>query len=81
MSSKTLLYPPATEDYEHDIYIPFKTVNDFDPQTPWVIENPENHGGEGGNVLFGDAHVEWVQGPELEQMLEGAGAKIPPPPG
>ena len=81
MSGMSFMCPSATEDYEHYIYIPFKTVNYFDPQTPWVIENPENHGGEGGFVLFGDAHVKWVQGPELEQMLEDAGAEIPPPPG
>lgn len=81
LSSKEVLCPSATEDYEHYIYIPVPTLNDMGPDTPIVLEDPENHGGEGGNVLFGDTHVEWVQGSRLERMLEDAGAEIPPPPG
>ena len=75
LSSKTFLCPSAAAGYEHYIYFPVPRLNDMGPDTPIVLEDPENHGGEGGNVLFGDTHVEWVSAPKLEQMLDDAGVE------
>lgn len=41
-------------------YIPGQTVND-DPRNVLLYEKPENHEGEGGNVLFDDGHVEFIK--------------------
>ena len=38
----------------------------------WIIayEDPANHGGEGGNVLYIDSHVEFLKEPEFSAELE-----------
>ena len=36
----------------------------------WMYEKPENHGGEGGNVLFTDGHVEFIRGLDrIEELI------------
>jgi prepilin-type processing-associated H-X9-DG protein len=36
----------------------------------WMYEKPDNHGGEGGNVLFTDGHVEFIRGlDKLEELI------------
>ena len=75
MPSNIFICPAAVEAQEPYIYVPVGTMNDLDPQTPWVIENPENHGGKGGNVLYGDTHTEWVPQARLTPMLDDAGVE------
>jgi prepilin-type processing-associated H-X9-DG protein len=56
----------AVFDY---IYVP-----GLDTRAPvdWIIvyEDPANHGGEGGNVLYIDSHVEFLEEPEFSAELE-----------
>ena len=36
----------------------------------WMYEKPDNHGGEGGNVLFTDGHVEFIRGLDrIEELI------------
>lgn len=41
----------------------------IDPRVVMVYEAPENHEGEGFNVMYGDGRVEWVTGAEAEAVL------------
>ena len=56
----------AVFDY---VYVP-----GLDTRAPvdWIIvyEDPANHGGEGGNVLYIDSHVEFLKEPEFSAELE-----------
>jgi len=38
----------------------------------WILayEDPANHNGEGGNVLYVDSHVEFLKEPEFSAELE-----------
>ncbi|MCH8054331.1 MAG: DUF4190 domain-containing protein [Planctomycetes bacterium] len=42
-----------------------------------MYEPLQNHGGEGGNVLFCDGHVEFVPQTEWEQVLGDGGVNLP----
>jgi prepilin-type processing-associated H-X9-DG protein len=34
-----------------------------------VYEDPANHGGQGGNVLFVDSHVEFINAPKYQALI------------
>ena len=42
-----------------------------------LYEPLQNHGGEGGNVLFCDGHVEFVPQADWEQVLRDGGVNLP----
>lgn len=50
-------------------YIPGYGVNS-NPNQIIMYEDPSNHGGEGGNVLYQDGHVSFVKSPKLEQLID-----------
>jgi len=39
---------------------------------PIFVENPNNHPGGGGHVLFDDGHVEWFKPDELDVLIQSA---------
>lgn len=49
-------------------YVPGRQVAS-DPNQVVVYEDPENHGGEGGNVLFVDSHVEFIKAPKYQALI------------
>jgi len=68
---------PSTADTLGDcsyIYVPGYGVNG-DPKQIIVYEPIENHGGEGGNILYLDGHVQFVKSPQYEQAI--AAIKLP----
>ena len=47
-----------------------------------AVEPLENHDGKGMNVLYGDAHADWVGRPEADQLLMSLGfERVDPPSG
>ena len=36
---------------------------------PFVYEPKSNHGGEGGNTVFGDGHVEFLRGEQYDRVI------------
>ncbi len=67
-SPKTLICPSSDSDEIAYIYIPGLTT-DMDPDAPLAFEHLDNHADEGGNVLFGDAHVEWLDAGTYKELL------------
>ena len=49
------------------------------PECVLALEDPGNHGLEGGNVLFGDGHVEMVEMPMLMQYYNDLATGLNPP--
>jgi len=50
-------------------YVPgYSTTSD--PTQIILYEDPANHGGEGGNILYQDAHVAFVRSPEYEEEID-----------
>ena len=43
-----------------------------------LCEPPANHNGDGGNVLFGDGHAEWIPQPRLGRLIAAATATTRP---
>ena len=62
-----MLQCPSTESPGY-IYITGLTTDD-NPDTPIVYEALENHGGEGGNILFVDSHVEFYNQQGYEKII------------
>jgi hypothetical protein len=60
---------PAVIDY---IYIPPVPGFAASAQADWIIayEDPANHQGEGGNVLYADMHVEFLKTESLKKELD-----------
>ncbi len=65
---------PSTAATEADgldacyVYIPGQRP-DSNPTNVLVYEKPENHGGEGSNVLFVDGHVEFMTNDQVKRLV------------
>lgn len=62
---------PSTADMSGDcsyIYVPGYGTSS-NPAQIILYEPPENHGGEGGNILYLDGHVSFVKSPQYEQAI------------
>lgn len=57
------------------VYLGAGLTSSAPSEQPVLYEPLEHHGGDGANVLFADAHVEFVTPATLRQLLEGTGAK------
>ncbi len=72
---------PSTTATEADgldacyVYIPGQS-NDSNPTNVLLYEKPENHGGEGSNVLFVDGHVEFLPNGEVERRVQETKEKL-----
>ena len=64
---KCLENPSAKPAY---YYVPGYGVNSPHDQVI-MFEYPRNHLGEGGNVLYQDAHVTFVRSPEIDELIAG----------
>jgi len=64
----------------HSAYLYVSGLTEGDPaNTAVVVENPENHRGEGGNVGFIDGAVKWCSVSEIKSLLaEPWGCQTPP---
>ena len=63
----------ANTDY---VYLGWGRLAKDDPQTVILYELPRDHGGAGANVLFLDAHVDWITAAKLPALSKPA---APPP--
>jgi prepilin-type processing-associated H-X9-DG protein len=52
------------------VYLGAGLTTDCDPDTVVLYELPENHAGDGMNVLFGDGHVEFVDKVQAGVILD-----------
>lgn len=69
-------------DPKHGSYIyypPPPDAGDLDPKIVLMVERPENHKGDGMNVLFADGHVEWFRQPDFQRVLAELQAGHNPP--
>ncbi len=70
--------PPKLKEVMHSCYqyIPGQTSN-TNPGNVLMYEKKECHSGEGGNVLFGDDHVEWITPySKVEQLVKKTQARL-----
>ncbi len=58
-------------------YIWIRGADCADADNVVLYEPLQNHGGEGGNVLFCDGHVEFVPQADWEQVLRDGGVNLP----
>ncbi|MCY2952078.1 MAG: hypothetical protein NTU53_08885 [Planctomycetota bacterium] len=52
------------------VYVGAKLNNNAPADVILAYEKPENHGGQGINMLFGDGHVEWVRMPAAMERVK-----------
>lgn len=57
--------PPTMASF---YYVP-GFMTDTDPGRILMYEDPMNHGGEGGNILYQDGHVQFMGSPRFEQTI------------
>lgn len=50
-------------------YVPGQTTNS-DPSGVLLFEDPQIHGGEGGNVLYQDGHVQFIKFPQYQTIVD-----------
>jgi len=71
ISPRVLRCPSAGEDEDAYVYIPGRSPDAADAgRTILAHERRTNHDGEGVNVLFVDAHTEWMTVEALDRALE-----------
>ena len=58
-------------------YIWIRGADCADADNVVLYEPLQNHGGEGGNVLFCDGHVEFVAQADWDQVLSDGGVDLP----
>jgi len=68
---------PSTDMLSNYRYVPGWSTNDR-PDRPIIYEPIENHGGEGGSVLFIDGHVEFVPQSRWSQVVKPYESKSVP---
>ena len=66
----------ANSDY---IYIASNLPYGTDPRIVLAYEKPQNHGGDGINILFQDGHVAFYDREEYPQIVKQLEARINPP--
>jgi hypothetical protein len=49
--------------------VPNMRLADISNDTPMAVEDPADHNGDGGYVLFGDGHVDWLPLPDFRQLM------------
>ena len=52
------------------VYLGAKLNNNAPAEVILAYEKPENHGGQGINMLYGDGHVEWTTMPAAMEMVK-----------
>ncbi len=72
----TAIGAPGTCSY---IYVGIPFLAEIRPDAVVALEDPANHDMDGGNVLYGDGHVEWVALPDVVQILNDLQQGINPP--
>ena len=68
ITPRILRCPSATLFAKSYYYVPGYGVKS-DPNQIIMYENPRNHGGKGGNVLYQDDHVMFIKSPQFEQLI------------
>ncbi|MCA9254362.1 MAG: hypothetical protein KDA33_01935 [Phycisphaerales bacterium] len=69
---KQLICPEAPAGWTCYYYAPGASMKS-DPDVVLMYEDPRNHDGKGGNVLFQDGHVVFVKFPEYQAILDSSG--------
>ncbi len=59
-------------------YFLVKNLKESDSSdSPLILEKPNHHGGDGGNVFYVGGHAAWVKADKLEQLYKEAGIQVP----
>lgn len=80
ISGATLISPLASSDEESSyIYLPVESLGDLGSEDVLAYEDPGNYDGEGTHVLFGDAHVEFLDQQRFEEAIERTQERLKAP--
>lgn len=74
---RQFICPSAAAGRQHYYYVPGLSA-ESDPSAVVMYEDPRNHRGEGGNVLFVDSHVEYVRFPNYQAIVDAHRASAQP---
>ncbi|HPF38492.1 MAG TPA: hypothetical protein P5081_14390 [Phycisphaerae bacterium] len=61
--------PAAPGDHPSYFYVPGASMNSA-PSIVLMYEDPRNHDGKGGHVLFQDGHILFIEFPEYQEILD-----------
>ncbi|HPF38493.1 MAG TPA: hypothetical protein P5081_14395 [Phycisphaerae bacterium] len=74
-SHKQFICPEAPAGRRCYFYAPGASLKS-DPDVVLMYEDPRNHNGEGGNVLFQDGHVVFIKFPEYQEIVDSSGGVV-----
>lgn len=60
------------------VFVPHRPEDHIDEKTVIMYEPKSNHGGEGGNFLFGDGHVMFMRDEAYDELIRAATANSVP---
>lgn len=75
-SSGTQTPDDRVADYSSYIYIRPPEGAAVSPDQVMVFDRPDNHHGDGMNILYGDMHVSWADMPRAMQILQQQGIEV-----
>lgn len=71
LAPEQLVCPSGGRAYIFSQYPRLALSEERDTRLPIAYEPLSNHGGEGGNILFGDGHVDFMRVAEYEEAIRG----------
>lgn len=66
---KQFVCPSSLGGIQSYYYVPGQTTNSA-PNGVLLFEDPANHNGEGGNVLYQDGHVQFIKGQQFQSIVD-----------
>jgi len=74
---RLLICPSSESSTSNYVLVPRREGVPIDDRGVIAYEPKSNHGGEGGNVVFGDGHAEFVLVPEYDKVVKSV-SKVDP---